>query len=213
MKLIALVGEKQSGKSTTLNIINKTHETEELVIAGLLKDVCSKIYNINRVYFDDPKSKEVSFKDLGCGFDSITLAPDDLIQCLKYCNIEPDSEVVKHVSGSVITTPRKLAQVIGTNLMRAHDPDVHFNDAYTRASKDKINVASDVRFPNEFDFFHGKGAVTIYVFRPDKINTDTHESEAYVKSIGQNCKYKVENSGTLEDLENKIKEILKKENL
>lgn len=59
--IIGLVGLKQSGKSTALEVIQSLGNVQELQLAKHLKDVCSRVFNIYRPDLDDQRYKELEF--------------------------------------------------------------------------------------------------------------------------------------------------------
>ncbi len=72
----------------------------------------------------------------------------------------------------------------------------------------KNMAITDCRFPNEGSLLKKKfGAVLIKIIRPDIKNDDTLESEKYVDEI-TDIDYTIINDGTIENLYNKIDEIM-----
>lgn len=77
-------------------------------------------------------------------------------------------------------------------------------------------VVTDMRFPNEMQAVKDKGGITIRINRPRVVlgggdNLYEHESETALDNA--EFDYVVDNNGTIEDLIEKIKEIMIKENL
>lgn len=75
--------------------------------------------------------------------------------------------------------------------------DINFNDDY---------VATDVRFPNEVLGIHKRGGIVIRIERDGKAPDPTHRSEILLP----NCDYVVTNNTTVEELHEKILEIVDK---
>ena len=78
---------------------------------------------------------------------------------------------------------REIMQVVGTDLIRAHNPDWHCNrvkgQIFEMLAEDNGTniVIDDLRFPNEKVMLHGLGAHCWYVVRPKFDNMSMHESE------------------------------------
>ena len=73
-------------------------------------------------------------------------------------------------------------------------------------------IITDMRFPNELKAVESKDGVTIRINRPQLIERDfEHFSETALDN--HNFDYVIDNSGSLADLENKVKEILIKEKI
>jgi len=113
-------------------------------------------------------------------------------------------------------TVRKLLQFIGTELFRQNiDDSIWVKSLWYRIQKDKKNnyVVTDVRFPNELDYFKKnakKGEfISIKVIRDGcdgVVGLNGHASESY----DLKAKHVVENNGTFKDLYGKIDKIMKK---
>jgi len=71
-------------------------------------------------------------------------------------------------------------------------------------------IITDMRFPNEMDAVKDKGGVTIRVVRPGTA-TGTHPSETSLDS--SEFDYEINNNGSIEDLIEKVREILTKEKI
>ena len=113
-------------------------------------------------------------------------------------------------------TVRTLLQYIGTELFRENiDDAVWVKSLWYKISDDKENnyVVTDVRFPNELEFFETNGGdnfVSIKVVRPGcngTVGLSGHASEKY----DLETKHILNNNGTFEDLYNGIDKILPKE--
>ena len=71
-------------------------------------------------------------------------------------------------------------------------------------------IITDMRFPNEMEAVVEKGGITIRVVRPGT-STGTHPSEIALN--GHTMHYEIINDGTIEDLVERVREILIKENI
>jgi len=108
---------------------------------------------------------------------------------------------------------RKLLQFIGTELFRQKIDDAIWVKSLwyrIRDDKDDNYVVTDVRFPNELQFFEENGGdnfLSIKVLREGRdggVGISGHESEKY----DLETKWVINNDGTFEDLYNKINEIM-----
>jgi dephospho-CoA kinase len=220
--VIGLAGVKTSGKSTVANIIKKlinTETVEESAIADKLKNVCAEAFGVPRDHFDNQDIKEVDFED---GPKILTLNKISMI--LHLFNVRMTQELVekyklKNVIGIELPTPRRIAQVVGTEVLRTTgDEDIHCKNMPLSDEDGSITVVSDLRFPNEFSYFHSQNFndikfLPIYIQRDEAekhVTEDSHPSEKSVFLFSDQC-VKLSNNGTLEDLEKSIKELLLRE--
>jgi len=126
-------------------------------------------------------------------------------------------------------TPRTLLQMIGTNVGRLVHRDYWvnalmskyktFNENCTTRSivagnigqDDKPNwIITDVRFPNEVKAIEDREGFIIRVIRDSQLK-DTHKSETALNKY--NFKYTINNNGTIDELIERVKEVLIKENI
>lgn len=111
-------------------------------------------------------------------------------------------------------TVRKLLQFIGTELFRENiDDAVWVKSLWYRIQADKETnyVVTDIRFPNELQFFKDNDAdgdfVCLKVIREGQdgnVGISGHASEAYDLQGDQ----EIDNNGSYEDLYNKIDELM-----
>lgn len=142
-----------------------------------------------------------------------------------------------HIKSSVLT-PRKILQLLGTEAGRnIIHPNIWVNalmSEYKRPSYwedryyDEVNkkgfsgreevwgdlpnwVISDMRFPNELEAVKKRKGITIRVNRPSVKSEDEHESETALDNA--TFDHVIVNDGTIEDLTEKVKQILIKEKI
>jgi hypothetical protein len=209
--VIGLAGVKTSGKSTVTNIIKKLiPETVEVALADKLKNVSSEVFKLNREQFDKQSLKEVEFEN------PIILNYNHIVSVLNNFNVYTNEEQLKNIYGEIIgrelRSPRDIAQFIGTEILRATgDEDIHCNNL--NLVDNQVNVISDLRFLNEFEYFsniEGVEFIPMYVHRTlaeSAVNENSHISEREVFMFSDKC-LKIDNNGTLENTENQIKNIL-----
>jgi hypothetical protein len=120
----------------------------------------------------------------------------------------------------VLTEPkytiRKLMQLIGTEVIRKYvSPNIWVqllsDKILLSPDKYRMYLVSDVRFPNEADFFTKHGKLVYITNAQAKANVDpsvlSHESESHTDYIQSLSPYLVENDGTLDDLQVKVREL------
>lgn len=204
MKLvIGLMGAKGAGKSTAYQIISKKAESQEVILAGKLKDVCAEVLDVPRGDFDDPLKKE---KDMPW---PVFLETSTVLSLFAQYGYEPpfDQHVRPHI-GMVLHTPRQIAQYVGTEVLRNYDPDVHIKAAISGVTA-PVGVVTDIRFPNEYQYFADNFEHFIPIFISNlaaEINADkdSHASEAYRKELAKLAQYTIDNNGTLKKFENAV---------
>ena len=192
--IIAICGLKGSGKDTISNYFVKKYGFIKLHFGGILKDVCSIMFNWPR-----------------------HLLEGDTVESRKFREIE-DKWWSKKLGFKI--TPRIALQKIGTDVLRNH----FNNDIWSLIIEKKINdlsskgnniIIADCRFQNEIKMLRSYGAKIIAVYRnlpewfePYKkgkilIPKSIHKSEYdWIKS---DFDYEINNQGLLEDLYDKIK--------
>lgn len=103
-------------------------------------------------------------------------------------------------------TPRYAMQTLGTEFGRKMIAD----DLWTSITLSSINavdgnvVITDLRFPNEYNLLKSMDA-KMYRIERGLVNSDLHESEKYIATIPVRV---IKNDGTIEDLQNKILDIV-----
>lgn len=192
--IIAICGLKGSGKDTISNYFVKKYGFIKLHFGGILKDVCSIMFNWPR-----------------------HLLEGDTVESRKFREIE-DKWWSKKLGFKI--TPRIALQKIGTDVLRNH----FNNDIWSLIIEKKINdlsskgnniIIADCRFQNEIKMLRSYGAKIIAVYRnlPEwfesykkgkiLIPKSIHKSEYdWIKS---DFDYEINNQGSLEDLYDKIK--------
>jgi hypothetical protein len=182
----------------------------EIALADKLKDVCSDVFLIPRNYFDDQNLKEVPLEE------PRILTGSDINKILEFFNvvskITPETREKLHgIAGMVLKTPRQIAQIVGTEILRnAGDEDVHCKNVNL---SDKITIISDIRFPNEFNYFKNLENISfipLYIQRDEaesKITPDSHASETSIFTFCEKC-LEINNNRDLESLKKQIERYL-----
>lgn len=144
---------------------------------------------------------------------SIPLNIKLMLACLKKFEIKPNYRITDSLNGKILKTPREIAQIIGSELLREHNPNCHIEWAIRKASNAQLLIASDVRFPNEFEFFAGQGGLMIHIDRKSaapKEGETPHMSESHIRSLGRKCDIRIDNNGTFEELHEQLSKIKQK---
>ncbi len=221
MKVIGLIGAKGSGKSTFANIVCNNRPTAmQGALADRLKTVTAELTGFIRDDFDDPARKEKPYKarrDATGRSYYVVLTADQVANALIRFGLIPSHENVAPHVGRMLFTPRQAAQYIGTEVLRAVDPEVHCKGLIltleTAHPKPEILLVTDVRFPNELEFFSRFEGQFHPVYIANRWKEalavgDAHESERHVMDLAKHC-VKIDNNGTIEELEAKAVEFLK----
>jgi hypothetical protein len=209
--LIGLIGVKGSGKDAVADIIQRHLKSNRLAFADKIKEVCAKEFKLDKSFFHDQVLKEAELKN-----------PEALgyVRCLEIMDsFDINSSLltidqinyIGVLSQIILKTPRQIMQVVGTELLRYFDNDVHVKTI----KLDKLagtNIVTDVRMPNELRHLNGySGEVKLLYIQRDsaeaKVNENSHESEKNVFIIRDKC-VKTDNNGTLEELEETVVSLL-----
>ena len=231
-KLIGIGGIAHSGKDTVaamidfiLNSDNPTfrgyeyymhnaYNKEEcyniISFADALKNILSQIYNIPREYFDNTEMKDNGYYL----FDKAEVVTGEDLP--KHYHIYPVNTFdmplavfINYHEGKAAIKLRTLMQYFGTNIMREKMGNTVWIDACIRKAKRIMYcgqnvIISDVRFTNEAKAIKNAGGVLIKVRRNPEIEIN-HPSE----KVNFHADIEINNIGTLEDLFNKIKKVIK----
>lgn len=208
--VIGLVGVKTSGKSTVAGIIKDILKDDvvESALADKLKAVSSEVFGVPRLAFDSQLLKEQQLP-----FPR-TLGRNEIESVLSMFGITPTDELMSRYSKVMnmeLNSPRQIAQIVGTEVLRnAGDEDVHCKNVNL---SDNITIISDIRFPNEFNYFKNlKNTyfIPLYIQRDEaesKITPESHTSETSIFGFREKC-LKINNNRDLENLKTQIKRYL-----
>lgn len=195
--IIGLSGAKGSGKTTAFTYLNQAYGAVEVSLANKLKDVCSDVFDIPRDWFDSPDHKETPLAT------PAVLALDDMETILKRFFIEDPRRDSgwKKLRGTVLETPRKIAQFIGTELLRTYGGEnIHCEQSLIGVKGDLL-VVTDIRFPNEASYFKSLGNFVLISIVNDKAEAaaekDSHSSEAFLQDLKKEATFVVKNNGTM----------------
>lgn len=215
-RIVGFCGLKGSGKNTVSNIIlnelNNSDVCYEVAFADSVKEVCSSIFGweFNKLLGDTEESRK--WREIPDEFWSKKLGYE--------------------------FTPRKALQTIGTDLFRDHfneniwvdSLEARINELYGPENINKnVNVffnITDVRFKNEIDFIRENNGIIIEIKRevpswydvakrynnnnaeniPEEL-LGVHPSEYSYIGVA-NPDFVIDNSGSLKETKEKVKEII-----
>lgn len=216
MKIIALCGFKESGKTTTFKYVQKLAEEKgltarEVSFANRLKEVCSQTFCVPRSHFDDQSIKEVPFNS------PKILGKDEVVNILEAYNM--DKRVEGHVLAKFIRDfkpvelkhPRAIAQFVGTELLRSLRDDIHcetLKDIMNEQSREvDVFVITDCRFLNELEYFKNEDTFSsFFIHRISAYESfinqfdagESHPSEIETLKLIPKCKI-LDNNGNLDN--------------
>ncbi len=218
--LLGIGGKKGSGKDTSVNCLNFKNY-KKIAFADSLKEICSKVYCIDIKYFNDVGLKNKPF-------DTIIITSEDHIINFIY----EVSEIVKlgpcillsihdNMINKEFIDPRSILQYIGTEIIRNLISDTFLIDIMANKIQkiknkyqNKSIIVTDMRFKNERQLIKNLGGLTVLITRPNQdqdqdqenqnnLDKDVHSSENSLGSVSE-YNYTIENSGTIEELQQKL---------
>lgn len=208
MSVIGISGRMGSGKNTVGDIIEKLCLTnngpkfEQKSFARKLKQIASLLTGIPVEDFEDQEFKK---SYLGSEWGTVQQVPLN--------SIPPFADIQFNALMSV----RELLQKLGTEAIRdGLHPNAWVNSLmceYKRPKMSEYNpsnwIITDVRFPNELEAIEDVKGLTLKVVRPVKKSKTTarlHPSETSLDKAEFN--YTIINDGSIEDLIEKVRQIL-----
>lgn len=210
--VIGLAGVKTSGKSTISDMIRSVHaNAKESALADKLKNVSAEAFDVGRNYFDEQSLKEVPFdKPKFLNKETIAFITNFFNIAITEGQLD---EVYSKLKDTPLDTPRRIAQIVGTELLRTFGgEDIHCDNV--KVYDNEITIISDIRFPNEFSYFNKRPDtlfVPLYIQRDlaeKEVDMEkSHPSETLVFTFCDKC-IKIDNNGTLDNTLDQVKNIL-----
>lgn len=195
--IIGICGFKSSGKDTIADYLIQNYGFKRLSFASALKDIIS-------IMFDWPRDK----------LEGLTKEDREWRE-----QIDPWWSKTLNIQ---LLSPRYVMQYFGTDLLRNNfHPDIWVKIVENQLNKYENIVISDCRFENEINMIVRYGGKIIQVHRnvPKWFYKYRHGSDVEeikmlhcteTEWIRCYSNYDVENDGTIEELNNKIKYIMEK---
>jgi hypothetical protein len=243
MALISVNGKAGSGKDTVGKIIQDLTCEKTKGYSGILNQevelIGSSYWEIKK-YSD--KLKDMVCLLIGCTreqledqeFKSTPLGKEWWVYTwrgMSYSEKQVKEEMLPEYQREAVlikTTPRDILQKLGTDFGRNMiHPDVWINALFSEYEGDDPTgmansfsefvypcwIITDSRFPNDVEKVKSLGGITIRVNRPEcEDRIDEHFSETALDNY-EGFNYIINNNGTIEELIEKVKVILIKENI
>ena len=188
--IICLSGASRAGKDSIADVLVRDFKYVKVAFADGLRELASSVFDMLPSQFIDADKKEAPF------LYPIRLDEEHLghmLQIIENIWQIPVSKASKDkmllLVGTEMTTPRKLLQIIGTDVVR----DCIDDQFWIKALEHKIGnladvVITDARFSGERDFAREKGALMCLVKRPSLQNVDSHRAE---NDLGEDEDYQI----------------------
>lgn len=198
--VIGLVGYIGSGKDTVYSLLNERlgGDYNNFKFAGKLKEFCCAVFDIEPSVMESQEKKKTLHKVVYKNEDEFVDKFIDSCHSLEIYHTETISRLCtrtllllkKHGDSSnliIEQTPRKILQVIGTDVFREVCGENFWVD---QLKSDEKVIATDVRFPNEAQRIKDLGGILVRV-KSINDNVDNHESEQHISTI--ECDYEILN--------------------
>jgi hypothetical protein len=194
---IGISGKKGSGKNTVASIIQYLTCGSKLSFKDFQEVDMLHFHKWDIVAFAD-KLKEITARLLDVDY---TLLDDQDFK---------SKALWVHPNSGIDITPRYVLQFLGTELGRELHPDIWIKALINSHPRNifKNLIITDVRFPNETKFIKENKGIIIRVNRPGLVSNDTHSSETSLDNY--NFDIVIENDSTVENLIEKVKDVLTK---
>ncbi len=229
INLIGLSGQLQNGKDTVADLILKhtstyNEEIEEFDsvwytkrFAGILKKMTAMIIGCNVSELEKDSFKNTPLGEEWRRWFFIGDEDDGEYNNKRVTDyygskdeaMEANPFLTDFMLRNEILTPRLVLQLLGTEGGREQiHPNIWVNATLGDIKPTDKIIVTDVRFPNEVYGIKKRNGIVIRVVRPSKVSTSTHPSETSLNDFNQ-WDYVIINDGTLEQLEDKVIEMLK----
>jgi len=191
--IIGLTGVKSSGKSTAAeHILTRLSQYNPRIVsfADKLKRTCSKITGQPLENFEKQELKERVFDKPEFLFTS------QILTILKEFGINSAcTDIPEKFSGVEYKSNRQLMQLIGTDMLRTYQDDIHLR---ALDSETGVLIIPDVRFENEAKYIDRAGGYILYIQNTgaeSKLSENSHVSETEVLKVANSAHFTVKNDG------------------
>lgn len=197
--IIALSGQKRSGKDSCADVLVRQHKFEKLSLANPIRELGEEIFGIPVSTFIDDHLKEKPFSSPlfleEWNIDDIVVYVEDKWNMPVSAK---SLQTMRTFAGTQLNHPRHVLQFVGTELLRNNiDKDIFLKLADQKINNSSKNIViTDCRFSNERQWFKNQGATLCLIKRPQMTFNDTHSSE---NDLGTEDEYSVvmTNDGSL----------------
>lgn len=188
--LICLSGKSASGKDTIADVLVRDFKYVKVAFADGLRDLACFTFDMAPEIFTDRDKKESKF------LYPIRLDEEHISHMLNHIEntwaisvSKASKDKMLLLVGTEMTTPRKLLQIVGTEVIR----DCIDDQFWIKALEHKIGnladvVITDARFSGERNFAREKGALMCLVKRPSIQSNDSHRAE---NDLGNESEYNI----------------------
>lgn len=194
VKLIGIHGKAGSGKDTICSYLHEHYKNVyREAFADSLKATCAAAFGVPLDFFHDPDMKEITDEFWGVSYRKMAQYLGTEMFRDNIAGLLPDGRSdfwIRRLTGLL------NGQLIGSS-------DLQNNDFITYTEEDVI-IVPDVRFGNETDWIESNGGVVIHIhgfISPTRRDVPFHSSESEISTATM---YSISNTGTLEDLHEKV---------
>lgn len=214
-QLIGINGLAGAGKDEVASMLISSiiwHKWKIKKFSNRLKESVSILYGVELYNLEEQEFKENVYYNFATGrkmhFQEM---PDVRLTIIN--DVESLRLSIKNEIYDIWVNFRLILQYEGTEIGRNMRGKNFWVNAMFQGYKDQEWIFPDMRFKEELEAIQDRGGLLIKIIRPDnKVNAGTHSSENSLDYF-QNWNEVIINDGSLEDLRDKVKEIVKKYNL
>lgn len=205
--ILSLSGKKKSGKDTIANFLVKDHGFTKLSLATPLKELLIKVFKLDEILLFDENKKDQELEEyITIDYSHLDKIREIITEEWGFPIDYQSRESMEEFYGTEIKTPRKLMQLIGTDMIRNSVRDDIFIILLLEKIKksQKPIVIADARLKNERETLLNIGAILGLVKRNlTEKNEDEHLSE---NDLGEEDEYDliIENNIELHQLRSEI---------
>lgn len=217
IRVIGFSGKARSGKDTAANFVNKKFMIENdgdeiyhnISFADFLKTIVSDITGWDRRHLYG-HLKEVSNSFPIPGIDLVEAAighhlpflGKEVVRRCAVATTELFEDYQPDCSGNVLISPRKVLQLMGTEVMRDNAGEDVWTQAMDHHFPEQPILIADVRFENEARWIKDQGGFLFYIDRPEtdsrSVGVSNHASEQTEKAK-ELASVVINNATSLED--------------
>lgn len=168
--IIGIGGRKGCGK-TTLSYVAEQFGFKKVAFADALKQLLSETVLSTNDITELNKQKESASK--------YCITSNIIKQWSKMTQV-PEANFINVLGENQSYTIRELLQKVGTDCIRAYNPNWHVEKIKAIVSQPGNYVVDDIRFPNEKSMLDELGAINVFVVRPSHIEISNHVSETSI---------------------------------
>lgn len=209
---MSISGRAGSGKDTFADYLSEKYGFTKVSWAGNLKEMCKFVFGLTEEQVNTQEGKMRPLPVQFCLGDSkYTVLYTKIVNRVRETHDVDENkvnEVFESVKSIVFNTPRKILQVVGTEICRGLCDTYHTDVLLSKLKPNISYVITDSRFPNEVEIAAKNGFFTVKIERDmEAIADQTHASESNVDKLNVNSV--ISNNGTIEELYKKAELLIK----